>query len=57
MKITFCGSTEEVTGSMTLVELTEGKLLVDCGLYQGAPETERKNKEYFPFDPVEIKDI
>lgn len=57
MKITFCGSTEEVTGSMTLVELTEGKLLVDCGLYQGVPETERKNKEDFPFDPAEIKAV
>lgn len=57
MKINFLGATEDVTGSMTLVELPEGKILIDCGLYQGLPETSEKNKRPLPFDAFEIKAI
>ncbi len=35
MKITFLGADHEVTGSMTLIELNNEKLLIDCGMEQG----------------------
>lgn len=57
MKITFLGATTEVTGSMTLVEVSEGKLLVDCGMHQGLAETEKLNTLPFTFDPHEIKSV
>lgn len=57
MKIEFVGATEEVTGSMTIVTLPEGKVLVDAGLYQGLSDATSKN--YFPltFIASEIKAI
>lgn len=36
MKLTFLGADHEVTGSMTLIEIGEHKVLVDCGMEQGA---------------------
>lgn len=57
MIITFLGATTEVTGSMTLVDLPEGKILVDCGMQQGLDETEKLNLLPFPFDPHEIKAV
>lgn len=36
MKVTFLGADHEVTGSCTLVEACGKKILIDCGLEQGA---------------------
>lgn len=57
MKITFWGATEDVTGSLTYVELPEGKIIVDCGLYQGKEETEKLNLRPLPVPPSEISDV
>lgn len=57
MKIQFCGATEEVTGSMTLIENNGRSSLVDCGLYQGDHETSEKNFLPFSFDPKIIEEI
>lgn len=57
MKIQFIGATEDVTGSMTLIETAAGKMLVDCGLYQGIEDTVLKNKFPLPFNAKEIKAI
>lgn len=35
MKVTFIGATHEVTGSCTLIEVNNKKILVDCGMEQG----------------------
>ena len=51
MKLTFLGACGEVTGSNFLVETREARFLVDCGMFQGGSETERKNRAQFPFDP------
>lgn len=40
-----------VTGSCTLVETAQTRLLVDCGLIQGSKMSEEQNAESFPFDP------
>ena len=52
MKITIFGAGGgEVTGSAYLVESGESKVLIDCGLYQGVPDSDRKNRlpEKFTF--------
>ncbi len=53
MKITFLGAVRTVTGSCFLMETSEIKFLVDCGMTQG-PESDIVNREPFPFNPSEI---
>ena len=36
MKLTFCGAAHEVTGSCYFLEVNDKKILIDCGLEQGA---------------------
>lgn len=55
MKIQFWGATEDVTGSLTIVHLPEGKILIDCGMNQGISEVEALNAKQFPFEPEEIQ--
>lgn len=57
MKMRFIGSKFGVTGSMTLLENDKGKILIDCGLYQGTDEVVRQNLNPLSFDPKEIKAI
>lgn len=57
MKIQFIGATDDVTGSMTLLECSEGKILIDCGLYQGTIDVVKKNLRPLPFDPKDISAI
>ncbi len=48
--LTFLGAAGEVTGSCFLVESGAARFLVDCGLFQGGRDAERKNREAFDFD-------
>jgi metallo-beta-lactamase family protein len=57
MKITFLGGAETVTGSKTLVEIDDKKLLVDCGLFQGIKELRLKNRDSLPVNPAFIDAI
>lgn len=57
MKITFLGAAEEVTGSKTLIEQSDTKLLVDCGLFQGSYKTSKRNADEMSFDPASINAI
>ena len=54
MKITFLGAAREVTGSCYLVETASVRFLVDCGMFQGGREADRKNRDAFDFDPKRI---
>jgi len=51
MKLTFLGAAGEVTGSCFLVETPGARFLVDCGLFQGGHDAERRNRAAFAFDP------
>ena len=51
MKISFLGAAAEVTGSCYLMETAETRFVVDCGMFQGGRDTERKNRARFGFDP------
>lgn len=57
MKIKFCGAARCVTGSCHMIEYEGGKLLVDCGMRQGADEKTELGAASFPFDPGEISTV
>ncbi len=52
--IRFCGAARTVTGSCHLFETPAGRLLVDCGLFQGPKTLKELNYGKFPFDPSGI---
>lgn len=54
MNIQFCGAAKVVTGSNVLIETRDYKILIDCGMFQGNKELEKKNFEEFPYNPVDI---
>jgi len=54
MKITFLGAAEEVTGSCFRVDTSSCSFLVDCGMFQGGRDADRKNREALDFD---VRDI
>jgi metallo-beta-lactamase family protein len=54
MKLTFNGAARIVTGSCYLLEAAGQKILVDCGMFQGAKDVTRRNYEPFGFNPREI---
>lgn len=54
MKITFLGAAQEVTGSKYLLEHGNIKILVDCGLYQGAESIKKRNRDELPIEPSSI---
>ena len=54
--VTCLGAAGTVTGSNYLVEDSRGnKILVDCGLFQGGREMEKRNWMDWGFDPREIE--
>jgi metallo-beta-lactamase family protein len=54
MKITFYGAARAVTGSCYCVEANGKRVLIDCGLQQGADETDNSA---LPFDPMTIDQV
>jgi metallo-beta-lactamase family protein len=54
MDITFHGAAGEVTGSCYLIRVSGRQILLDCGLIQGNPKEEARNRQPFPFDPTQI---
>jgi metallo-beta-lactamase family protein len=52
--ITFLGAAKTVTGSKFLVDTPKARVLVDCGLFQGAKKLRELNWAEFPIDPATI---
>lgn len=55
MNIQFCGAARTVTGSCHKLEYQGGRLLVDCGMRQGADKKGEYGESDFPFDPKDIE--
>ena len=53
----FCGAARTVTGSCHLFETAAGRLLVDCGLFQGPKTLKELNYGKFPFAPSDIDTV
>ena len=52
MRVTFLGAAQTVTGSRFLVETPSGRILVDCGLFQGPRSLRRRN-----WEPMVVEDL
>jgi len=52
--VAFLGAAGTVTGSKYLVTVNEQRVLVDCGMFQGAKALRQRNWEPLPFTPGEI---
>jgi metallo-beta-lactamase family protein len=52
--VRFCGAARTVTGSCHLFETRAGRVLVDCGLFQGSKTLKELHYGRFPFDPANI---
>lgn len=53
-KITFCGGAKSVTGSNYLLETSKSKIVIDCGLTQGAEQCPDINWREFIYKPNEL---
>ncbi len=54
VSLEFLGGVREVTGSCILVQGDTMRFLVDCGMFQGGGESDRKNARKFPVPPSSI---
>lgn len=54
MKITYYGASGLVTGSSFLLETSDLRLLIDCGMFQGSKAVKELNYNDFPFQPASL---
>jgi metallo-beta-lactamase family protein len=54
MRLQFLGAAREVTGSMFLLHTPGGKLLIDCGMFQGRRAEARERNERLPADVAHV---
>jgi metallo-beta-lactamase family protein len=52
MRLTFLGAAQEVTGSMFLLQVASGSVLIDCGFFQGRREESRRRNRTLPPEAV-----
>jgi metallo-beta-lactamase family protein len=52
--LTFLGAAGTVTGSKFLLESSRGRVLVECGMFQGERTWRRQNWEPLPVDPATV---
>ena len=55
--VQFFGAARTVTGSCYLFQSPNGRLLVDCGLFQGSKTLKALNYGAFPFRPADIDTV
>ena len=53
-QLSFWGGVGTVTGSKYLIEASGGRVLVDCGMFQGLKELRDRNWQEPPFDPASL---
>lgn len=54
MRLTFLGGVGTVTGSKYLLETSDTRILVDCGLYQGVKSQRNQNWRSLEIDPASL---
>ena len=54
IRLTFHGAASTVTGSCYVIEHDGGRLMIDCGLFQGTKTVRELNYKPFPFRPKDI---
>ncbi len=57
MRLGFLGAAQTVTGSEYLLESGAGRVLVDCGMFQGVKALRLRNWADPPFDPRSVGDL
>lgn len=57
VSVQFCGAARTVTGSCYLFKSDAGRLLVDCGLFQGPKTLKSLNYGAFPFRAADIHTV
>ena len=57
MQVTCLGGVRTVTGSCFLCRHRNVSFLVDCGMFQGGRDVEKRNRGRFPFDPSGISAV
>src|SRR6201988_5286071 len=55
--LSFWGAAGTVTGSKYLVESEHGRVLIDCGLFQGLKELRLRNWDEPPFNPASVNAV
>ncbi|PUB16184.1 MBL fold metallo-hydrolase RNA specificity domain-containing protein [Yoonia sediminilitoris] len=54
MRLSFHGAAQNVTGSCHLLQAGGLRILIDCGMFQGARHADEENAGPFGFDPAEV---
>lgn len=54
LKLHFHGAARTVTGSNYMIETDTARVLVDCGMFQGAKTETELNYRAFPYDPRKV---
>src|SRR5215813_7807288 len=55
--LSFWGAAGTVTGSKYLIEADHGRVLIDCGLFQGLKELRQRNWEEPPFNAASVNAV
>jgi metallo-beta-lactamase family protein len=57
IQLSFHGAAGTVTGSKYLLTINNRKILIDCGMFQGARELRLRNWQPLPFDPGGVEAV
>ena len=57
MRIQFLGAAGTVTGSCFLVDTSQSRIMIDCGMFQGSKEIRERNYGSFYVPPRSIQHV